>query len=150
MANDVHLLGEVGLPALCNHIKALKSVVVQLGDAFQGTVAEIEEAINDFPIASSISVSTTGWHSITPVNSMGEYNYYYDIVQSDIDSNDLPVVTVSPASISVAVACDLCPSCESFNGYIRLYAKNVPEDTLIVQCWVLKGRASINDNEYFD
>ena len=150
MSNTINALGTAGLPALCDHIKSLKNVVVQLGEAFQGTVAEIEEAINDFPIASSISVTTTGWHSIEPANSMGEYNFYYDIIQQNIDSSDLPVVTVSPASISVAVACDLCPSCESFNGFIRLYSKAVPEENLIVQCWVLKGRSDTSEQEYFN
>lgn len=150
MSGKIKTLGNTGLPALCNQIKSLKSVIVQLGDAFQGTVAEIEEAINDFPIASSISISTNGWQTITPANSMGEYNYYYDIKQSDIDSNDLPVVTVSPSSITAATTCSLCPSCESFDGFIRLYSKYLPSETIVVQCWVLKGRANSNDNEYFN
>ena len=148
MSKSIKTLGQAGLPALCDHIKSLKNVVVQLGEAFQGTVAEIEEAINDFPIASPISISTNGWQTISP--AMGEYSYYYDIIQSDIDSSDLPVVTVSPSSITTAVTCGLCPSCESFNGYIRIYSKMVPADVITIQCWVLKGRANTTENEYFN
>ena len=150
MSKNIKSLGDVGLPALCGHIKSLKNVVVQLGEAFQGTVAEIEEAINDFPIASSISISTNGWQTITPANSIGEYVYYYDITKSDIDSNDLPVVTISPSSVDVAAECGVCSTCESFNGYIRIYSKDIPSENISVQCWVLKGRANANDNEYFN
>lgn len=150
MSKSIKTLGAAGLPALCDHIKSLKNVIVQLGEAFQGTVAEIEEAINDFPIASSISITTTGWQPIPTANPVGEYHYYYDIPHADIDSNDLPVVTVAPDSIALSLSCGLCPACESFNGKIRIYSQEVPEDVLTVQCWVLRGRANTSDNEYFN
>ena len=142
MANQVRALGNIGLPALCSHIKLLKSIIFELGNAFQGTMVEIEEAINDFPIASSISISTQGWQSVTPANSMGDYEYYYDINHDTIDSSDLPVVTVAPTSLEVAADCGLCPTCESLNGKIRLYAKSIPDNTISVSCWVIKGQTS--------
>ena len=142
MANQVKALGEAGLPALCGHIKNLKNIVFQIGNAFQETMSEIEEAINDFPVASSISISTSGWESVTPANSMGDYEYYYDINNVSIDSSDLPIVSVSPASLEVTAACGLCATCESLNGKIRLYSKDIPEEAITVSCWVIKGQTA--------
>ena len=140
--STIQILGATGVPALCGHIKNLKSIVFQIGHAFQETMSEIEEAINDFPVASSITVSAEGWQEVTPTNSMGDYDYYYDISNSEIDNSDLPIVTVSPADIATTAECGLCPTCESLNGAIRLYAKTQPEDDIRVSCWVIKGQTA--------
>ena len=120
----------------------MKNVTTNLGEAFQGAVAEIEEAINDFPVASSISVSTEGWQNVTPVDSMDEYYFYYDIPYSSIDSSDLPIVTIAPTSLDVAANCGLCPTCESFRGYIRLYSKLVPAENILLQCFIINGNSN--------
>lgn len=140
--NQIKALGGVGLPALCSHIKGLKNVVGIMAEAFQETMVEIEEAINDFPVASSISISTEGWTAITPANSKGDYKYYYDITNSAIDSNDLPIVSVAPQSMTISAECGLCSTCESLNGAIRLYATSIPSENMNVSCWIIKGQSA--------
>ena len=150
MANQIRNLGASGVPALCGHIKTLKSIVFQIGNAFQETMSEIEEAINDYPVASSISISTSGWQSVTPANSIGDYEYYYDINNLNIDSSDLPIVSVAPTSLETSATCGLCPTCESLNGAIRLYAKSIPEDPISVSCWVIKGQTASEKENALD
>ena len=142
MANQIRNLGATGVPALCGHIKNLKNIVYLIGNAFQDTMSEIEEAINDYPVASSISLSTSGWQEVTPANSVGDYNYYYDITFASVDASDLPIVSVAPASLDVSANCGLCQTCESMSGKIRVYAKTVPSDTISVSCWVIKGQTA--------
>ena len=142
MANPIRNLGATGVPALCGHIKNLKNIVYLIGNAFQDTMSEIEEAINDYPVASSISLSTEGWQEVTPTDSMGEYEYYYDITFASVDASDLPIVSVAPTSLGISANCGLCQTCESLNGKIRMYAKTVPSDTISVSCWVIKGQTA--------
>ena len=92
--------------------------------------------------ASSFSISTEGWKEITPANSMGDYNYYYDIVFSSIDENDLPIISIAPTSLSISAECELCQTCQSLNGKIRLFSKNIPESSIIISCWVIKGQTN--------
>lgn len=139
---NLQLMGATGVSALCDHIKVLKGAVQTIATAFQSTMSEIEEAINDFPVASSITISASGWQAVTPANSVGDYEYYYDITASNIDNNDLPIVSVAPASIATTAACGLSPTCESLNGYIRLYSKLEPEDNITVSCWIIKGQSA--------
>lgn len=139
--SQIQTLGRVGLPALCNHIKSLKGVVSIMAEAFQETMVEIEEAINDFPVASSFSISADGWQSVSS-DDLGDYKYYYDITNKSIDNNDLPIVSVAPGSMDTAGTCGLCPTCESLSGKIRLYAKSQPEKNMTISCWVIKGQSA--------
>ena len=141
-------LGANGMPALCGHIKNLRNIVYLIGNAFQDTMSEIEEAINDYPVASSISISTSGWQELE--TTMGDYAYYYDITVNTIDSSDLPIVVVSPSSMSVSAECGLCQTCESLNGTIRLFAKTVPSENMTISCWVIKGQTSAEKDAAMD
>ena len=145
MAKTKKLLGSVGVPALCGHVKSIRITaeaaaqgVLQLSDALNQSVSEIEVALNDLPSAASISIpSASSWQTISPQTSA--YKYYYDITVTGIDNSDLPIVVIAPSSLEVASACGFCPTCESFTNKIRVYAKSQPTSNITVSCWVIKG-----------
>lgn len=147
MATKQKWLGKVGVPALCGHIKSIKQTadaaangVLQLSDALNQSITEIEAALNDLPSAASITILPTQWALDTTIDS--PYQYRYDIVDSTVKSTDLPIVSIAPSSIDTAADCEVCATCESLNGRIRLYSKFVPSASIIVECWVIQGTNS--------
>lgn len=150
MANPKKMLGSTGVPALCGHVKSIKITaeaaaagVLQLSDALNQSVTEIEAALNDLPSAASITILPTDWNLDSTINS--PYQYYYDIVDSTVKSTDLPIVSVAPSSLDTAADCELCPTCESLTGRIRLYSKSIPSTSIVVECWIVKGMDETNE-----
>ena len=150
MANTVKVPSKVGLPALCGHIKSIRQTanaaangVVQLSNALNQSVSEIEAALNDLPSAASITILPAEWVKDASINT--GYQYYYDIVNSEVDSADLPLISIAPGSLETTAACELCPTCESMNGKIRLYSKNVPVSSIVIDCWIIRGIAESNE-----
>lgn len=146
MATAKKLLGNVGVPALCGHVKSIKQTadaaatgVIQLSNALNQSVSEIEEALNDVPIAHSVTIPANGW---TYNSSLGDYSYYYDITATGVTANDLPVVSVAPSSLSTTANCELCPTCESLANAIRVYTKYVPDSAITVSWWAIEGKAA--------
>lgn len=52
-------------------------------------------------------------------------------------SNDIVNVTVAPVSTSVAVKAQFTNT-ESFDGYLRLRAKNVPTEVITAQWYIVR------------
>ena len=75
-------------------------------------------------------------------SSTNGYPYYTDIQNSKVDVNDLPIVSVSIASLSTATAAELCPICQSNSGFIRIYAKNVPNGPITLGYFIIQGQAA--------
>ena len=148
MASTKKVLSDVGVPAMCAQIANVKRSANLLSDALNQAVTEIEAALNDFPVAASISVYSTGWEENTSETAVTQTAYYYDIENVDIDQYDLPIVTIDPSSLEVAAANGLCSTCESFNGYVRLYAKNAPDVDITVSLFIIKGKQNNEPLEY--
>ena len=155
MANDgkqIKLpLYSYGFPALCAFIAAIKqtadaagSGVLQLSQGMQESLAEIEAALNDIPSAASITISTSGW--VQDNEATHAYKYYYDIPSSGTTSDDVPVLGISPSSMSIAATCGLCSTCESMANKVRIYAISVPSTSIVATLMVLPGKSSTNDN----
>lgn len=149
MANTKKVLSSVGVPTMCAQIgSALRSAKL-LSDALNQAVDEIEEALNDFPVASSISISTSNWHENPDTDAAVIHcMYYYDITNLEIDQYDLPIVTIAPTSLNAAMRAGLCPTCESMNGSVRLWAKQVPDSAIVVNLFIIKGRQDNENPEY--
>ena len=139
MANKRKVLSDVGVPAMCTEIARVKQSANLLSDALNQAVAEIEVALNDFPVSTSISILSENWQENTDTE-VTSTAYMYDITNVDIDQYDLPVVTISPNSLEIAASCGLCSTCESLNGVIRLYAKNAPDQNITLSYFVVKGK----------
>ena len=145
MAQRFKVPGAVGFPALMTHVKTIKRTAdaaatsaQQLSDALNMSVAEIEAALNDFPVAVSVSIPTSGWGSLA---GSSYYGLYHDIDEESIDEFDLPVVIVHPESMEIAADAQVCGACESMNGKIRVYAHSNPVDTIELSYWIMKGNA---------
>lgn len=145
MATKQKMLGSVGVPALCGHVKSIKQTaeaaangVLQLSDALNQSITEIEAVLNELPpSAASITILPTDWTQDTTIES--EYQYYYDVINAEVKATDLPIVSVAPRSLDVTADCELCPTCESLTGKIRIYSKSLPSDNIVINCWVIEG-----------
>ena len=148
MANTHKVLSSVGVPVMCAEIGNVKRSANLLSDALNQAVTEIEVALNDFPVSTSIIVSSTGWQENSTDTTVTQTAYYYDIQNLDIDQYDLPVITIAPSSMDVAASCGLCSTCESFEGFVRLYAKNAPDVNITVSLFIIKGKQQSEQPEY--
>lgn len=103
------------------------------------TSANLAGAINSIPsgvdISASVTIRTTGWGS----DSTAVYPKYYDIAVSGVTEKDWACVDISPAALSTAAACGLCPACETLAGKIRLRAVSVPAESMAANYWIEKG-----------
>lgn len=149
---QIKTLSAVGFPALCGHVKSVQTTakkaaegVQQLSDALNQSVQEIEAVINDFPVAASITILTTGWNQSDDTSL--DFPYYYDIPAKNVDENDLPVITIAPQSQQTTADCGFCPTCESFNGKVRVYSKDIPDTAISAELFVIGGQAGNFDDE---
>ena len=133
------VLSSSGVPTVINYMKANHTAIHQLSDALSQSVSEIEDIINDYPVNNSATLLVNSWQ--TDNNSTNGYNYYYDI-SCTIDSNDLPIVSVSLSSLSIATAAEICPVCQSLTNAIRMYAKNLPTENITVGYFIIQGQAA--------
>ena len=136
-------LREGGLTALCAHIREVRTAaqssggaVVALAELLDKSLKEIEDALNDLPQSTPVTIPTTGWDS----DSTTGYPKYYDIAAAGVTAADRADVTIAPGSLGTAYACGLCPTCETFAGKIRLRAANVPSAAIAAEYWVERGR----------
>lgn len=149
MATTKKMLGSVGVSALCGHVRSIKQTanaaangVLQLSDALNQSITEIEAVLNDILSTASITILPTDWTQNTTIASA--YQYYYDIINAEVTAADLPIVSVAPNSLETTAACELCPTCESMAGKVRLYSKSRPENNIVINCWVVKGTTDDN------
>lgn len=157
-------LRDKGLAALCGYLKAVNataehssSAVANLGALLDQSLQEVEDALNDFPRSTPVTISAAGWQREGISEGDGNveatlYPYYYDIPAENVDAADRASVTVSPESYSVAVACGLCPANETLDppgdtpegqpriGKIRIRAARAPTDSIEAEYWIEKGK----------
>lgn len=68
-----------------------------------------------------VMIPTEGWEE----DETGT-GYHLDITNSVIEDTTVPVIALSPDAYDTALECKLKPYCQSFSGYIRLYADAIP------------------------
>ena len=88
----------------------------------------------DIPVVVSATIGTTTGSSGTgkwiPDNTFSDYSYHYDIADANALATDIATITLAPGSMQVARECGLCSSNQTFNGYIRIYAKKIPTSNM--------------------
>ena len=60
----------------------------------------------------------------------GGYRFRLDLAVADVTAADRAEVTLSPESGAAAMACGLCPTCETLAGQIRFRAVRAPESAI--------------------
>lgn len=137
-------LREKGLAALCAHIKEVRAAaqnsggaVADLAELLDKSLQEIEDALNDLPKSTPVTIPTTGWAS----DSTTGYPNYYDITVAGVTANDRAEITIAPDSIGTAISCGLCPTNETMAGKIRVRAANIPKADIMAEYWIENGKA---------
>ena len=93
-------------------------------EELQGAVDEMEGAISGLVVEWQLVIPSSGW-------AMGaEGMYYVDIPQEDITEEMVPMVSVLPEDLAVAVACGLYPVSQTISGGLRLYAAAAPASAI--------------------
>lgn len=82
----------------------------------------------------SFTIQTTGWAMDTAVSGFANY---FDISVDGMTDNDIVNVMVAPVSSKIAVRAQFTNT-ESFNGYFRLRAKNIPESEISAQWYIVR------------
>ena len=97
---------------------------------------ELIELLAPDPV--SLSLPAKGWTNGSGVTG---YPYYYDVTVSGATADDVATVTIAPASLGTAIACGLCPACETRAGAIRFFAASAPA-AAITGNYILKTSAA--------
>ena len=84
-----------------------------------------------------MTIPATGWQDD---EGMTAYPSYYDIVDKSVTDKDRASVMIAPESMSVAIACNLCPTCETVTGAIRIRAKSAPTTPISAEYWLEAGK----------
>lgn len=123
-------------------MEKVKSVFAKMAQAWAKDLAALTaedvgaaEKSHTHISATSVTIPTTDWAS----DSTATYPKYYDIAVTDVTASDRATVVIAPASMSTAVACGLCPVCETLAGKIRLRAVRVPTASMAATYWIEKG-----------
>ena len=111
------------------------NLVGELANATAEAIEEINDLKSDKVKVVSVSIPITGWNS-----DSGSYPNYYDIAVEGVTENDIAEVTVTLASMDIAVSCGLCPINETLAGKIRIRAKTVPTSEICVEYVISKGK----------
>ena len=74
----------------------------------------------------SFTISTSSWTSETN----GDYSYIATISVSDITSSDIADVVFDISSLSVCQEAKIAPVCETISGYVKVFSKEVPTDSI--------------------
>lgn len=121
------------------HLKSLavraKTEIAEVANAAAEAVEEIEAQKPDKAQEVSATIPATGWSTDT-----NAYPNYYDLTATGVTAADEVRVDLVPASISAAVACGLCPTCETAAGKIRFRALQVPASGIDVKYRIQQGK----------
>lgn len=107
-----------------NYLMAQVNGAILAVIALQTTVDEMEGSISGLVVERQLVIPGSGW-------AMGaEGMYYVDIPQEDITEEMVPMVSVLPEDLAVAVACGLYPVSQTISGGLRLYAAAAPASAI--------------------
>ena len=73
-----------------------------------------------------VTIPIVGWEE----DGSGLYPFHLDIPNEDISVNHTPDIAIEPDSMMTAVMCGLCPTAQTLNGKLRLFAQSVPDSPI--------------------
>lgn len=122
-----------------DHLKSLavkaRSEIAEVASAVADALEELEAQKPDKSQEVAATIPAAGWSSDT-----NAYPKYYDITAASVTATDEVRVNLDPVSVSAAVACGLCPTCETLAGKIRLRAMKVPAAAIAVKYRIQTGK----------
>lgn len=93
-----------------------------------------------------VTIPNSGW--VPDEDTKGAYALHVDIANMKITEKMIPYLSVTPASLSTAVVCKLCPAARTLDGLLRIYAGAMPIEhigaslTLVDTSWQTSGTIS--------
>lgn len=135
----------MGKITLLNHLKACAEAAKNFTNGLVGELAQsVTDALEEFelmkadkPVSTQVTIPTTGW---TEDESVPAYPVRYDIVVQGATEKDWASVVIAPGSLGDAIACSMCPTCETLSGVIRIRAGSAPTAAISAEYWLEQGR----------
>lgn len=93
-----------------------------------------------------VVIPNSGW--VRDGDAGGAYPFHVDIANMKIREKMIPYLSITPASLGVAVACRMCPAVRTLDGLLRVYAGAMPAApvsaslTLVDTAWQTSGTIS--------
>ncbi len=109
--------------------------VAEVAETSINAIDEVEKSKQDKSIHSAFTIPTSGWNS----DSTADYPYYYDVAVSGVTASDRADVPLSPASVSAAAKCGICPFSETLTGKVRIRTAKIPTAAISAEYWIEKG-----------
>lgn len=100
-------------------------------------LGELESGKLDKTNEATASIPVSNWKTDS---SVAAYPKYYELTVTGVTAKDRADLIIAPASVPAAVACGLCPTCETLAGKIRVRAAQVPTTAISVRYWIEKGK----------
>ena len=98
---------------------------------------EINDVKADKSDLTVITIPIVGWQGD---QSVTDYPVYYDIADKRVTAKDRASVMIAPSSMGDAIACGMCPTCETMAGIIRIRAGSIPTTVISAEYWIEQGK----------
>lgn len=128
---EINYLDKDGLSTVLDQLHTLCLTTVE-GIAIFELISALADAVV-YP-STDITIPTSGWTE----EQTGGLALYYD-VEANITSADSVNVVLDVDAFAEAQACGLCPTVETYDGYMRFRAVSVPETEITGHYRILRG-----------
>lgn len=82
-------------------------------------------------------IPANGWNTD---ESADEYPIFYELAVEGITAKDRANIAFAPASVTAAVTCGICPTCETVAGKIKIRSTVRPTADLTAEYWIETGK----------
>ena len=95
-----------------------------------GKLAELSMAVTEQVLTyENVIVNTSLWGSWVPEAGFEEYPFFAEVELEGVTSEHIPSVTLLPTDANDG---NVAPTCTAEDGKVKLYAKEIPTDTLTI------------------
>lgn len=130
--------------ALVTHLKLVAqeakaytdSLISETAKETLKAIKEMDRAKVDKISAVAVTISTDGW---VEDETWEEYPMRYDITAADVTTTDRADIILSPNSLTAAMDCGVCQTCETQAGKICIWARKAPAEALTAEYRIIQG-----------
>lgn len=130
--------------ALVTHLKQVTQAAKAYTDSLISETAketikaikEMDRAKADKVSSVSVMIKADGW---VEDETWEEYPMRYDITAADVTATDYADIILSPNSLTAAMDCGVCQTCETQTGKICIWAKKAPAEALTAEYRIIQG-----------
>ena len=135
----------MGKLTLAEHLKACavaaknftSGLVAELAQTTTEAMQEMDSVKADKQASVSITIPTTDWGVDDASDS---YPNYYDISVEGVTAADRADIAIAPNSMDAAIVCGFCPTNETLEGKIRVWARSVPTEAIAAEYRLNQGK----------